>query len=55
MNEQELMDKLKGKRMIHEKWKKGPSTWEECKNVVRACRDAMRKAKALLELNFETL
>ena len=33
-------------------WKKGLSTWEEYRNVVRACRDATRKAKAHLELNL---
>ena len=48
----ELMDKLKGKKKVHEMWKKDLSTWEEYRNVVRACRDAMRKAKALLELNL---
>jgi len=26
--------------------------WEEYRNVVRVCRDAVRKAKALLELNL---
>ena len=31
-------------------WKKGLTTWEEYRNVVRACRDVTRKAKAHLEL-----
>jgi len=31
-------------------WKKSLSTWEEYRNVVRACRDATKKAKVLLEL-----
>lgn len=44
------MGKLKGKMMIHEMWKKDLATWEEYKNVVRACGDATRKAKALLKL-----
>ena len=48
----ELMDKLKGKKNVHEQWKKSLSTWEEYRNVVSACRDATRKAKALLELNL---
>lgn len=30
---------------------KGLATWEEHRNIVRACRDEMRKAKAHLELN----
>ena len=47
----ELMDKLKGKKKVHEMWKKDLSTWEEYRNVVRACRDTTRKGKALLELN----
>lgn len=45
----ELMDKFKGKKKVHEMWKKYLTTWEEYKEVVRACRDAMRKAKADLE------
>ena len=48
----ELMDKLKGKKVVHETWKKGWSTREEYKSVVKACRYATRKAKALLEFNF---
>ncbi|GAB0175729.1 mitochondrial enolase superfamily member 1 [Grus japonensis] len=31
---------------------KGVATWEEYRNVVRVCRDAVRKAKACLELNL---
>ena len=48
----ELTDKLKGKKNIHDQWKKGLSTCKEYRNVVSACRDATRKAKALLELNL---
>jgi len=33
-------------------WKEGQATWEEYRNVVRACRDAMRKAKVCLQLNL---
>ena len=33
-------------------WKEGQATWEEYRNVVRACKDATRKAKAHLELNL---
>ncbi|PKU42647.1 rna-directed dna polymerase from mobile element jockey-like [Limosa lapponica baueri] len=32
-------------------WKKGLATWEKYRSTVRVCRDATRKAKALLELN----
>jgi len=33
-------------------WKEGQATWEENRNVVRARRDAKRKAKAHLELKL---
>ena len=33
-------------------WKEGQATWEEYRNVVRAFRDATRKAKAHLELKL---
>jgi len=33
-------------------WKEGQATWEEYRNVVKACRDATRKAKAHLELKL---
>jgi len=33
-------------------WKEGQATWEEYRNVVRACRDVTRKAKPHLELNL---
>ena len=48
----ELTDKLKGKKNIHEQWKKGLSTFKEYRDVVSACRDATRKAKTLSELNL---
>uniref|UniRef100_A0A803Y5L6 Uncharacterized protein n=1 Tax=Meleagris gallopavo TaxID=9103 RepID=A0A803Y5L6_MELGA len=48
----ELMRNLKGKKKAHEMWKNGLTTWEEYRNVARACRDATRKAKARLELNL---
>ena len=33
-------------------WKEGQATCEEYRNVVRSCRDAMRKTKVHLELNL---
>ena len=48
----ELMNELKVKKKVHKMWKEGLSTWKEDRNVVRACRDKTRKAKALLELNL---
>ncbi|GAB0208125.1 mitochondrial enolase superfamily member 1 [Grus japonensis] len=47
----EVLEKLKGKKEAYRMWKKGLATWEEYRDVVRECRDAMRKAKAHLELN----
>jgi len=48
----EILAELIQKRKIYGMWKEGQATWEECRNVVRACRDAMRKAKAHLELKL---
>ncbi|GAB0182556.1 mitochondrial enolase superfamily member 1 [Grus japonensis] len=48
----ELLEKFKWKKEVYRMWKKGLATWEEHRNVVRVCRDAMRKAKAHLELNL---
>jgi len=33
-------------------WKEGQATWEEYRNVVKACRDATTKAKVHLQLNL---
>ena len=51
MNE-ELIVKLIGKKKVHKVWKKGLSTWDKHRNMVRACKDATRMAKAHLELNL---
>jgi len=47
-----LMWKLRWKRNVYGMWKEGQATWEGYRNVVRACRDAMRKAKVHLGLNL---
>jgi len=47
----ELLVELRQKRKVYRMWKEGQATWEEYRNVVRACSDAMRKAKVHLELN----
>jgi len=47
-----ILAELMWKRKVHGMWKEGQATWEEYRNVVRACRDATRKAKAHLELNL---
>jgi len=43
---------LRQKRKVHGMWKEGQATWEEYRNVVKACRDSMKKAKVHLELNL---
>ena len=48
----ELMEKLKWKKKVYGMWKMGLATWEEYRNVARACSDAIKKAKAHLELNL---
>ena len=48
----ELLAEIRWKRKFHGMWKEGQATWEEYRNVVRACRDATRKAKAQMEFNL---
>jgi len=48
----ELLAELRWKRKVHGIWKEGQATWEEYRNIVRACMDAMRKAKVHLKLNL---
>ena len=48
----ELLVELRQKRKVYGMWKEGQATWEEYRKVVKACRDAMRKAKVHLELNL---
>jgi len=48
----ELLAELRRKRKFCGMWKEGQATWEEYRNVVKACRDATRKAKVHLELNL---
>ena len=48
----ELLAKLKQKKEVYGMWKKGQATWEEYRDVVRSCREVMRKAKVHLELNL---
>jgi len=39
----ELLAELRWKRRVYGMWKEGQGTWEEYRNVVKACRDAMRE------------
>jgi len=40
-----ILAELRLKRKVYGMWKEGQTTWEEYRNVTRACRDATRKDK----------
>ncbi|KAK4830698.1 LOW QUALITY PROTEIN: hypothetical protein QYF61_012867 [Mycteria americana] len=42
------------KRRVYNLWKKGEATQEDYKDVVRLCREKIRRAKAQLDLNLAT-
>jgi len=48
----ELLVELWWKTKVHGTWKEGQAPWEEYRKVVKACRNATRKAKVHLELNL---
>ncbi|KAK4821805.1 hypothetical protein QYF61_003834 [Mycteria americana] len=48
----ELLDKLKHKKEAYRGWKQGQVAWEEYREIVRAARDQLRKAKAPIALNL---
>ncbi|GAB0208425.1 mitochondrial enolase superfamily member 1 [Grus japonensis] len=48
----ELLGKVKQKKEAYRGWKQGQVAWEEHRETVRAARDQVRKAKALIELNL---
>ena len=48
----ELLAEFRWERKVHGMWKEGQVTWEEYRNVFRACTDVTRKAKAHVELNL---
>ncbi|KAK4824953.1 hypothetical protein QYF61_021641 [Mycteria americana] len=50
----ELWLELREKRRIYDLWKKGQATQELYKDVMRFCREKIRRAKAQLELNLAT-
>jgi len=47
-----LLDKLQHKKEANRWWKQGQVTWDEHREIVRAARNQVRKAKALIELNL---
>ncbi|CAM4696941.1 unnamed protein product [Caretta caretta] len=48
----EILVDLKHKKEAYKKWKVGHMTREEYKNIARACRNEIRKAKSYLELQL---
>ena len=50
----ELFLRLQEKKRIYLLWKKGWATQKEYKEVVKMCREKIRKAKAQLELHLAT-
>ncbi|KAF1442156.1 hypothetical protein FQV24_0000798, partial [Spheniscus mendiculus] len=51
LNRELLLGRRKKRRVYH-LWKKGQATQEEYRDLVRLCREEMRKAKAQLECNL---
>ncbi|KAK4816300.1 hypothetical protein QYF61_014598 [Mycteria americana] len=50
----ELWLELRKKKRFYDLWKKGQATQEDYKDVVRLCREKIRRTKAQLELNLAT-
>ncbi|GAB0178252.1 hypothetical protein GRJ2_000290500 [Grus japonensis] len=48
----ELLGKVRHKKEAYRGWKQGQVAWEEYRETVRAARDRVRKAKALIEINL---
>ncbi|GAB0178772.1 mitochondrial enolase superfamily member 1 [Grus japonensis] len=48
----ELLDKVKHKKEAYRGWKQGQVAWEKYRETVRAARDQVRKAKALIEISL---
>ena len=53
--EQRALAGTQGKKRVYDLWKKGQATQEDYKDVVRLCRENIRRAKAQLELNLATV
>ncbi|GAB0205664.1 mitochondrial enolase superfamily member 1 [Grus japonensis] len=48
----ELLGKVKHKKEAYRGWKQGQVAWEDYRETVRAARDQVRKAKALIEISL---
>ena len=44
-----LLDKLKHKKEAYRGWKQGQAAWQKYREIVRAAKDQVRKAKTLTE------
>ena len=51
-DEQEVHEKTHMEEGSYEMQTRSLATWEEYRNIVRACKDATKKAKAHLKLNL---
>ncbi|GAB0208675.1 mitochondrial enolase superfamily member 1 [Grus japonensis] len=47
-----LLGKVKQRKVDYRGWKQGQVAWEEYRETVRAARDQVRKAKALIEISL---
>jgi len=52
--EQRALAELRKKRRVYALWKKGQPTHKDYKDIVRLCREKVRRAKAQLELSLGT-
>ncbi|KAK4826796.1 hypothetical protein QYF61_011604, partial [Mycteria americana] len=52
--EQKALAGIQEKGRVYDLWKKGQATQEDYKDVVRLCREKIRRAKAQLEFNLAT-
>ena len=50
----DLWLELRNKRKVYGLWNRGQATHEDCKYIVKLCREKIRKAKSQLELNLAT-
>ena len=50
--DRDLWLELRNKRKVYGLWNRGQATHEDCKYIVKLCREKIRKDKAQLELNL---
>jgi len=52
--EQRTLSRTQEKRRVYVLWKKGQATQEDYKNIMRLCREKIRRTKAQLEFSLAT-